>query len=38
VLGEKDDEAILGVVTLEVLGVILNPFTRTLQPMRLSLA
>ena len=38
VLGEKDDEAVLGVVTLEVLGLIFNPFTRTLQPMRMSLA
>ncbi|MGA3322926.1 MAG: retroviral-like aspartic protease family protein [Terriglobia bacterium] len=34
-LGEKDDEALLGVVTLEILGLILNPFSRTLQPMRI---
>jgi clan AA aspartic protease len=37
-LGEKDDEALLGVVTLEILGLILNPFNRTLQPMRMMLA
>ena len=36
VLGEEgDDQALLGVVTLEVLGLILNPFSRTLHPMRL---
>ena len=38
VLGKAGDEAILGVVTLEQFGLILNPFTRTLQPMRLILA
>src|SRR5215472_12700746 len=32
-LGEKGDEALLGVVTLEILGLVLNPFNRTLQPM-----
>lgn len=37
VLGEPGDEPILGVVTLEILGVTLNPFTRTLQPMRMLL-
>jgi len=37
-LGEKDDEALLGVVTLEILGLVLNPFSRTLQPMRMMLA
>lgn len=36
-LGEPGDEAVLGVVTLEVLGLVLNPFTRTLQPMRMLL-
>jgi clan AA aspartic protease len=36
-LGEKGDEALLGVVTLEVLGLILNPYTRKLQPMRMLL-
>lgn len=38
ILGESGDEALLGVVTLEILGLVLNPFTRTLQPMRLMLA
>lgn len=37
-LGESDDEALLGVVTLEIFGLILNPFNRTLQPMRMMLA
>jgi len=37
VLGEEDDEAVLGVVTLEILGLVLNPFKRTLQPMRMLL-
>lgn len=37
VLGEEGDEALLGVVTLEILGLVLNPFTRTLQPMRMLL-
>jgi predicted aspartyl protease len=35
VLGEEGDEALLGVVTLEILGLVLNPFNRTLQPMRM---
>jgi clan AA aspartic protease len=34
-LGEKGDEALLGVVMLEILGLILNPYTRQLQPMRM---
>ena len=38
VLGEQGDEALLGVVTLEILGVVLNPFNRTLQPMKMRLA
>ncbi len=37
-LGKKGDEALLGVVTLEILGLILNPYTRKLQPMRMMLA
>jgi clan AA aspartic protease len=37
-LGEKDDEALLGTVTLEELRLVLNPFTRQLQPMRMILA
>ena len=38
ILGEPGDEALLGVITLEILGLVLNPFTRTLQPMRMLLA
>jgi predicted aspartyl protease len=38
ILGEPGDEPLLGVVTLEILGLVLNPFTRTLQPMRMMLA
>jgi clan AA aspartic protease len=37
-LGETDDEALLGTVTLEELRLVLNPFTRQLQPMRMILA
>ncbi len=37
VLGEGDDEALLGVVTLEILGLVFNPFKRTLEPMRMFL-
>jgi predicted aspartyl protease len=37
ILGEIGDEPLLGVVTLEILGLILNPFNRTLQPMRMLL-
>lgn len=36
VLGEEsDDQALLGAVTLENMGLLLNPFSRTLHPMRL---
>jgi hypothetical protein len=38
ILGEKSDEALLGVIPLGNLGLVLNPFTRTLQPMRPMLA
>lgn len=38
ILGEPGDEALLGVITLEELGLVLNPFTRQLQPMRMMLA
>jgi len=38
ILGEPGDEALLGVITLEELGLVLNPFTRNLQPMRMMLA
>ena len=35
VLGQPGDaEALLGVVTLEILGLVFDPFRRTLQPMR----
>ena len=37
ILGEEGDEPLLGAVTLEILGLVLNPFNRTLQPMRLML-
>jgi hypothetical protein len=37
VLGHPGDEPLLGVVTLEELGLVLNPFNRRLQPMRLML-
>lgn len=34
ILGEPgDDEPLLGMVTLEILGLILHPFKRTLEPM-----
>ncbi len=38
ILGEPGDEALLGVVTLEILGLVLHPFNRTLQPARMLLA
>lgn len=38
ILGEEGDQALLGMVTLEILGLVLNPFTRELQPMRMLLA
>lgn len=39
VLGDAgDDQALLGVVTLENLGVVFNPFSRSLHPMRMLLA
>jgi predicted aspartyl protease len=38
VLGETEDQALLGAVTLETLGLMLNPLNRTLQPMRMVLA
>ncbi len=37
ILGEEGDEALLGAVTLEILGLVLNPFNRSLQPMRMLL-
>ena len=38
ILGEPGDEALLGAITLEEFGLVLNPFTRKLQPMRMMLA
>lgn len=38
ILGEPGDEALLGVVTLENLGLVFNPFSRTLHPMKMLLA
>lgn len=38
ILGEDGDEALLGTVTLEILSLVLDPFKRTLQPMRMMLA
>lgn len=37
VLGEKNDSFILGVVTLENLGLSINPFNRELYPAKLML-
>jgi predicted aspartyl protease len=38
ILGESQDQALLGMVTLEILGLVLNPFSRELLPMRMFLA
>jgi predicted aspartyl protease len=38
VLGEGDDGALLAAVTLDTLGLMLNPLNRQLVPMRLMLA
>ena len=38
VYGEEGDEALLGATTLESLGLVLNPFTRSLHPMRMLMA
>ncbi|MGH7796679.1 MAG: retroviral-like aspartic protease family protein [Candidatus Binatia bacterium] len=38
VLGEEHDGALLGAVTLETLGLMLNPLTREVLPMRMSLS
>ena len=37
ILGEAGDEPLLGVITLENLGLVLDPFKRTLQEMKLRL-
>ncbi|MCC6056880.1 MAG: retroviral-like aspartic protease family protein [Desulfurococcaceae archaeon] len=34
VLGEKEDENLLGIATLEIFGLILDPFKRELRPIR----
>lgn len=38
ILGEEGDEPLLGMVTLEILGLRLNPFRRTIEPMAMMLA
>jgi len=38
VYGEEGDTALLGATTLESIGLVLNPFSRTLHPMRLLMA
>jgi predicted aspartyl protease len=38
ILGEEKDEALLGVVTLEEMGLVFNPFERSLQRARMMLA
>ena len=38
ILGEPGDQPLLGTITLENLGLVLNPFARTLQPMQMLLA
>jgi predicted aspartyl protease len=37
VLGRPGDEALLGSLTLETMGLVLDPFARTLRPMRARL-
>ena len=38
VIGEKDDSPLLGAVTLEGMGLVGDPFSRKLRPMKLMLA
>ena len=38
VIGQKDDSPLLGVITLEGMGLMVDPFSRKLRPMRLMLA
>ncbi len=38
ILGQPGDAALLGIVTLEMLGLLLNPLTRELQPMHMRLS
>jgi clan AA aspartic protease len=37
ILGDEGDEALLGVVTLENIGLVLDPFRRELRPMHMRL-
>jgi clan AA aspartic protease len=37
IFGQKDDKPLLGVVTLENLGLVFNPYKRELRPMRMLL-
>jgi len=37
ILGEPGDEALLGLVTLENMGLVLDPLKRTLQPIKVRL-
>ena len=37
IYGEAGDSPLLGAVTLEAMGLVLNPFTRELYPMRMIL-
>ena len=38
IYGEEGDTALLGATTLESIGLVLNPFSRTLHPMRMLMA
>lgn len=38
VIGENDDSPLIGVITLENMGLMVDPFKRKLRPMRLMLA
>lgn len=37
VIGEKSDDALFGTLTLEQMGLLVDPFKRTLRPMKLML-
>jgi hypothetical protein len=37
VLGKKGDSALLGAITLENMGLMVDPFNRKLRPMKLML-
>ncbi|HYV94676.1 MAG TPA: hypothetical protein VE978_23075 [Chitinophagales bacterium] len=37
IFGEEGDETLLGVTTLEAIGLVYNPYTRELYPMRMLL-